>query len=260
MDFSDNEQSCDTLDLHNTTVVPSRPSEIARKNVNEARQQGRANMITNRRFGPEFTQQSEDNNESLTEILENLKPSKFSDKLLLIKLKSKLGSGHESPEEFFASGCGDQNLHNLINIMSTSGHEYQLLAIEIIANLSPLSERSGLKLARAAGPYLITLLSSHSSCLKEASSKALGNLALAGFKVVKVLLHQDIIDRLCHNLPEPISNDENVGARQTSYALRENLQSPNVTSATLYALYHIIHTLDSPRHSNPGNSTRYNKT
>jgi hypothetical protein len=48
------------------------------------------------------------------------------------RLKIKLADGNENPEEIFMSGSGDQYLHNLVNIMSTSGHEYQLLAVEIL--------------------------------------------------------------------------------------------------------------------------------
>ena len=172
-----------------------------------------------------------------------------------MRLKSTLAAGKECPEEFFLSGCGDQHLYNLVNIMSTNGHEYQLLAVEILANLSPLSEKNGLKVARSAGPYFITLLSSSSTSLKEASSVALGNLALAGFKVVKVLLHQDVIDRLNFNLSDPSSSHERVGSKPTTLGDLDVTYS-KVTSAALYALYHIIHTVDHPRSGNVENSRR----
>ena len=72
----------------------------------------------------------------------------------------------------------------------------------VVANLSPLSEKSGLKLARAAGPYLVTLLSSGSHDIRSASAVALGNLALAGYKVVKVLVNQDVVERLTQSVEE----------------------------------------------------------
>ena len=255
MDFSDIEASSDILEENNAPDAASRASEIARKNVGEARQQGRSSIISKRRFGSDIVQNKQSENDSLSEILDNLKSSKFLDKFLLTRLKAKLSSGHENPEEFFLPGCGDQNLHNLVNIISTSGHEFQLLSVEIVANLSPLNEKSGLKLARAAGPYLITLLSSSSNSLKEASSVALGNLALAGFKVVKVLLHQDVIDRLCINLPEFPLTSENTEMRPSKSTRTEDSTFSKVTSATLYALYHIIQSMDCPK-SNPGMSNR----
>ena len=85
------------------------------------------------------------------------------------------------------------------------GHTAQLKGYRIfsvVANLSPLSEKSGLKLARAAGPYLVTLLSSGSHDIRSASAVALGNLALAGYKVVKVLVNQDVVERLTQSVEE----------------------------------------------------------
>ena len=242
--YCDTDQSNDNPPLQDAAEGQSRPQEIARKCVDQARLQSRENVITKRRFGAELEQEHK---LSLNEILNSLKSSKFSDKSLLIRLKSVLANGRENPEEFFLSGCGEQNLHNLVNIMSTNGHEYQLLAIEILANLSPLSEKNGLKVARSAGPYLITLLSSSSSNLKEASSIAIANLALSGFKVVKVLLHQNIIQRLYYNLPEYSSIDQHVDINTAIHSKKEEIYNSKVISATLYALYHIIHTMDRPR-------------
>ena len=250
MEFDNNDESKDVDEVQDNLEASSRPQEIARKYVDEARQQGRTNMISKRRFGSDFIQHAEQQEKlSLNEILTCLQSSKFLDKKFLVRLKSALATGKECPEEFFLSGCGDQHLYNLVNIMSTNGHEYQLLAVEILANLSPLSEKNGLKVARSAGPYLITLLSSSSTSLKEASSVALGNLALSGFKVVKVLLHQDVIDRLNFNLPDPLCLDERVAPKPTALAELDATYS-KVTSASLYALYHIIHTVDHPRGGN----------
>ena len=252
MEFDDNEEYEAQKPNSNKSDVITRPSEKAKKSVEQARQSNKANMIGNRRFGQDFDIQMKDK-ESLEEILTCLQSSKFLDKSSLIKLKCALSSGVENPEEFFLSGIGDQNLHNLVNIMSSNGHESQLLAVEVLANLCPLTEKSGLKLARAGGPYLITLLSSSSNSLKEASSIALGNLALSGFKVVKVLLNQDVLDRLSNNLPDSI-NDSQINQSFKDDSERQNFSK--VTSATLYALYHIIHTIDCAQFSSSGSSLK----
>ena len=248
----DNDVELNVQNPYNNSEINSRPSEKAKKSVEKARQSNKANMIGNRRFGEDYNQQMKDS-DSFEEILTCLQSSKFLDKSLLIKLKCLLGSGVENPEEFFLSGCGDQNLYNLVNIMSSNGHESQLLAVEVLANLSPLGEKNGLKVSRAAGPYLISLLSSSSNSLKEASSVALGNLALSGFKVVKVLLHQDVLDRLSINLPDS-SDDYQI--KIASQSESDKTIFSKVTSATLYALYHIIHSLDCGQLSNTG-SSRY---
>ena len=254
MDSSDDAKLNDTMEPMGKEQLTTRLSEISRKSVDESRQQGRNTTITKRRFGKDLLKQTdEENNESLNEIFISLNLTKFSDKSLMKRLKIKLADGNENPEEIFMSGSGDQYLHNLVNIMSTSGHEYQLLAVEILANLSPLSEKSGLKFARAAGPYLITLLSSPSNTLKEASSVALGNLALSGYKVVKVLSHQDVINRLCFNLSDTPSDMLNKNTAKNLSA--EDSSCSKVESATLYALYHIIHSLDCSKLSSDGASS-----
>ena len=254
MDSNDDAKLNDTMEPMGKEQLTTRLSEISRKSVDKSRQQGRTTTITKRRFGKDILKQTdEENNESLNEIFISLNLTKFSDKSLMKRLKIKLADGNENPEEIFISGAGDQYLHNLVNIMSTSGHEYQLLAVEILANLSPLSEKSGLKFARAAGPYLITLLSSPSNTLKEASSVALGNLALSGYKVVKVLSHQDVINRLCFNLSDTPSDILNKNTAKNLTA--EDSSCSKVESATLYALYHIIHCLDCSKLSNDGASS-----
>ena len=231
----------------------SRPLEIARKYVDNARQQRRNSILSKRRFSSDFEQQTK--HESLNDVLSGLQASKFYDLNLLKRLKSVLASGQENPEEFFLSGCGDQHLFNLVNIMSTNGHANQLMAVEIMANLSPLSEKNGLKFARSAGPYLITLLSSSSPNIQEASSVALGNLALAGFKVVKVLLHQDVLKRLTFNIPECTLQilDESDTKGEKSWCGEAN----KTVSATLYAIYHIIHTVDRSGNSSAGSSENF---
>ena len=66
--------------------------------------------------------------------------------------------------------------------------------------MGPLNEKNGLQLARSIGPYLVTLLSSSSKNLIEASAIALGNLALSGFRVAKVLVNQESINSLLKSI------------------------------------------------------------
>lgn len=68
-------------------------------------------------------------------------------------------------------------------------------------------------MARAVGPYLVTLLSSSSNALAEASGISIGNLALSGYRVAKVLVNQGCVKSLCQDL----------------------------TSSSLYGLYHVLH-------------------
>ena len=103
-------------------------------------------------------------------------------------------------------------------------HLFQLLSAHVIANLTPLGEKHGQILARSAGPYLVTLLTgSGSVALKEACAVAIGNISLSGFKVVKVLLNQEAVESLASMLTIQV---EEV-----------------VLAASLYALYHIFHSL-----------------
>lgn len=95
------------------------------------------------------------------------------------------------------------------------------MCTHVLANLSPLTEKNGLSLSRSSGPYLVTLLSSGSVALQESSCVALGNLALAGSKVVKVLVNQSAVESLVSVLDSPVHS---------------------VQASGYYALYHILHT------------------
>ena len=197
-----------------------------RREAREARGRERHKALGNRRFSSEDEDYMKANNMTMSEIVTALRATKFNERRLLERLKAILASGDENPEDFFAHG-GDQNLYALVNVIS-GGHDSsksQLSAVQVVANLSPLSEKSGIKVARAAGPYLITLLSSAHKELREAAAVALGNLSLSGYKVVKVILNQDVLERLTQTLP---SVDE----------------SADGTGNSLYAIYHLLHTMD----------------
>jgi len=71
---------------------------------------------------------------------------------------------------------------------------------------------------------LVTLLTgSGSASLKEACAIAIGNISLTGFKVVKILLNQEAVESLASMLTAQ--------------------QIEPVLSASLYALYHLFHSL-----------------
>ena len=127
------------------------------------------------------------------------------------------------PNEFFVSSEISFHLQSLGNVIGDGQDSVQILAVHCTANLGPLTEKNGLQLARSVGPYLVTLLSSSSKNLLESSAIALGNLALSGFRVAKVLVNQECLSSL-------------LKAIQTS-------DSEQVSSASYYALYQILHAL-----------------
>lgn len=192
--------------------------EAMRKQTAVAREELRSKVISQRRFGHDF---SEDDHFSLDEILANLRPNNFTDSVWLDRLKKLLSTGQVDPEDFFLQS---QHLVNLSHALSHSNCKVQLLAVQVTANLSPLSDKNGLQLARASGPYLVTLLSSSSVALKEAAAVALGNIALAGFRVAKVLINQECVQTLSHHVSLQQTDDK-------------------VVAALFYALYHIMHVL-----------------
>jgi len=192
--------------------------EIMRKRTQESRNEFKDKTMARRRFaGDEESQSLEQETYSLETILTNCKNSKFSDVIWLKRLKSLLASGEVNPDEFFKGTDGSLQQQGLANVIS-GGHgnesaTSQILAVHCAANLGPLTEKYGLQMARSIGPYLVTLLSSSSTALVEASAVSLGNLALSGYRVSKVLVNQGCIKSLCQRL----------------------------TGASMYGLYHILH-------------------
>jgi len=186
-----------------------------RKRTQEARNEVKEKTMARRRFvegGGSLDQETF----SLEVVLSNCKSTKFSDVTWLERLKSLLAGGEVNPDDFFKGNDGSLQLHSLANVIS-GGHgessTSQILAVHCAANLGPLTEKYGLQMARSIGPYLVSLLSSGEKSLVEASAVSLGNLALSGYRVAKVLVNQGSIKSLCQNL----------------------------TSASLYGLYHILH-------------------
>ena len=202
--------------------------EAMRREAIRAREDGRDSVLSRRRFADSAS--SAENAISamgLPAVMDGLRQCHFRDRRLLARLKQLLASGEESPDDFFLSSSTSSSseatpLAALVSLLS-SGVEEGLLAVQVVANLAPLNEKNGLLLARSAGPFLVTLLSSGSTRLREASCVALGNLALAGAKVVRVLVNQEVVESLI-----AVTDDE--------------CGEEGVRSAAFYALYHVLHT------------------
>ena len=196
--------------------------EAMRKRTEEGREGAKEQALERRRFGSEPKQDEQVRKLGLSELVLKLKSQKFSEKSTLSALKKCLGSDPgTAPDEFFSPDLGA--LHGLVGVL-TRGQDaqLQLLGAQCIANLAPISEKNGIHLSRAAGPYLITLLSSGSGLLQEAAGVAIGNLSLAGSKVAKVLLNQEVVESLSSML--------------------ETTRHEKVQEAGFYALYHLLHT------------------
>ena len=191
----------------------TRTHELMRKKAKESRNEAKDKCMARRRFGDAKALEPE--KFSLEEVVSQCKASKFSEVIWLQRLKSILANGEANPDDFFKGNDGSHSLHCLANVISggTGDTSCQILALHCSANLGPLSEKFGLQMARAVGPYLVTLLSSSSNALAEASGISIGNLALSGYRVAKVLVNQGCVKSLCQDL----------------------------TSSSLYGLYHVLH-------------------
>ena len=210
-------------------TVASQVHEAMRKESWRARDEGRETALAHRRFDASDADKFAVQSLPLGAVLQRLRACQFRDRSLLARLKQVFATGEESPDDFFAaqSSSDVNNLASLVSLLSSAERDgddsaaLQLLAVQIVANLAPLQEKNGLQMARSAGPYLVTLLSSGSTRLQEASAVALGNLALSGAKIVKVLVNQEVVESL---LVTVASADD------------------TIRSASYYALYHILHT------------------
>ncbi|TRY62034.1 hypothetical protein TCAL_09255 [Tigriopus californicus] len=207
---------------HHEALSPKGPTHghppVSRDNwrdqLAQDRQGHRDSVLEHRR---QFTRQDQAQVCSIGKVLTRLNSHHFQNREDLIALKRTLSEGQDSPDEFFTDFGA---VHSLVGVLNASNAGLEVLALHCIANLAPLSEKNGLTLARSAGPYLITLLASSSHQLQEGAGVALGNLALSGPKVVKVLNNQEVIESL---LP----------------VLESRLE--NVQGAGFYALYHVLH-------------------
>jgi hypothetical protein len=156
-----------------------------------------------------------------------LKARNFQSVELLADLRTRLSEATDRADDVFAVGGAVHALVALLGTNTTDAEtatDLRLLAAHCVANLWPLSEANGLQLARSAGPYLIMLLAAPDARLREASAIAVANMALAGARLVKVLLNQEVMQSLADCLQSPLT--------QTS---------ESAMSATLLAIHHILH-------------------
>ena len=199
---------------------------LARRETEKARQAGRQAEISSRRFGGEGEADQDGQGEmrsmSLRNLLVGLESSGFAERALLCELRRRLAAGEERPEEVLAA---PGVLSGLVGALLAQENDprSRLAAAQATANLCPLRESDATRAARQAGPALVTMLSSGAPRMREAAATAVGNLALAGPRTVKVLLNQEALPTLLACLSDASSSSE------------------SVVTACLYALYHLLH-------------------
>uniref|UniRef100_A0A1B6M778 IBB domain-containing protein n=1 Tax=Graphocephala atropunctata TaxID=36148 RepID=A0A1B6M778_9HEMI len=93
-------------------------------------------------------------------------------------------------------------LHGLVRELSSVKSNYQLVAAECCCNLALGDGRSCLQVAKAAGPYLIALMSGSNYNLIHISVWALGNLVGSDEKVWRLLHSQGFLSRLLELISE----------------------------------------------------------
>uniref|UniRef100_A0A1B6IEW0 IBB domain-containing protein n=1 Tax=Homalodisca liturata TaxID=320908 RepID=A0A1B6IEW0_9HEMI len=93
-------------------------------------------------------------------------------------------------------------LHALVRELSSVKSNYQLVAAECCCNLALGDSRSCLQVAKAAGPYLIALMSGSNYNLIHVSVWALANLVGSDEKVWKVLHSQGFLNKLLQLVSE----------------------------------------------------------
>ena len=200
-----------------------------RQVTQESRDSAKNKVMARRRLGLE-SQMEDEGHYSLPEVLNHCKQTKFSDSAWLSRLHKLLASGDVNPDEFFMGPDGSLNLHSLSNTVSggaaSNDTMVQLCALQCAANLGPLNEKHGLQMARAMGPYLMTLLSSSCVRILEATAITVGNLGIAGFRVSKVLMNQGAIQMLLQ-----LMKSDKICLAEDKKAL----------ASILYALYHLLH-------------------
>jgi hypothetical protein len=123
----------------------------------------------------------------------------------------------------------DGSLHALVGLLTGKDSAKQPLALYCLANLAAVASRP-LPIARAAGPYLITQLTTGSSDISgrgaELACTVLANLAMAedARQAVKVLVNQDVVPSLIRVVSSGGGSEEGDGLQEVAYQ----------------ALYHII--------------------
>ncbi len=240
-------RAADTFDIHNHNHFNNMNQEegkspaavsvqsAARRDVRRAREESRQAGIDRIRFGDGHnnnsgakgdvaTTERRRNSAPIKTIMAELGAAGFADHGLLSELRQRLAGGDERPEEVLGTPGA---LAGLVGAVLNAEKEQEgsggsrLAATQVLANLSPLQEADGVQVSRQAGPALVTLLSSGSTRLQEAAAVAIGNLAMAGPRAVKVLANQEALESLAAVLKAPESVEP-------------------VRASCLYALYHLL--------------------
>ena len=218
--------SQDGQQQHQQDNNSDRIHSATRRETERAREAAKEAEISARRFagGHDDDRDGQLGSTSLRGLLSALESASFGDRRLLAELRRRLASGEERPQEVAeAPGL----ISGLVEVVLGGGDPTaRLVAAQVAANLCPLPESSATRAARQAGPALVTALSSGSPRMREAAATALGNLALAGPRTVKVLLNQEA-------LPTLLSGLRGGGEDSSSES--------SVRSSCLYALYHLLH-------------------
>ncbi len=203
------------------TQASERAHAAMRKNTEKAREERKDSVMRRRRFSDAGDGEIAERNRSPRSLLRELEAARFREPSLLAALRQQLASRVDCATEVFSFGGAVNSLAERASGLDGDATT-QLLALQVIANLTPPREKDGIALARAAGPHLVTLLDSGSPRLREASAVALGNLALSGPRVVRVLINQE--------------------AAESLVAATRCMASPEgVQGAALFALYHLLH-------------------
>jgi len=201
----------------------------ARESAARAREENRdAKLVEMRKFSSESSHSRYSGVQDERSLFQKLRNPGSEQKRLLQDLKKAFAEETLDPNEFFASESVAA-FHNVVNMLASTDPELSLAACEALANCSPLNEKNGTTLARSAGPYFVTLLTSASPRLKEASAVAIGNLATSGAKIVKVLGNQEVGESLLACLED--SSDLNSQTLSAYYYALYRITASDAASA-----------------------------
>jgi len=125
-------------------------------------------------------------------------------------------------------GC----LHSLVGYISGQDVPRQLLSLQCLANIAGHGLKS-VTVARAAGPYLLTLLSSQNKQLSEHAALTLSNIASEGDKhSTKVIVNQDAVPALL-SLAQTSTEDLQEAALLALYNIYKQIELKYSTQRTL---------------------------
>jgi hypothetical protein len=119
-----------------------------------------------------------------------------------------------------SDGC----LHALTGLLSGKDSSKQLLALQCLVNLSAHAYKAP-KVARAAGAYLVTLVSGTNQPLAEFSCCCIANLAMAEKLSVTVLLSQEVVPTLLRLVQESQETLQEAALQALYYLVKDDVTS-----------------------------------